>query len=98
MEKYFILEDNLERLTKKVLRIKNKCEKYDLDFAFIPTGNVEYRTVTTTEGDQITAKFVEIAVAGNVHHENWEFVGTIEHTEHGNIIRQFNSDIVAPIN
>ena len=97
MEKYFILEDNLERLTKKVLRIKNKCEKYDLDFAFIPTGNVEYRTVTTTDGDQITAKFVEIAVTGNVHHENWEFVGTIEHTEHGNIIRQFNTELVVPM-
>lgn len=97
MEKYFILEDNLERLTKKVLSIKKKCEKYNVEFAFIPTGNIEYRSVTTCDGDTITAKFIEIAVKGNVHHENWEFVGTIEHTEHGNIIRQFNTELTVPM-
>lgn len=97
MEKYFVLEDNLERLTKKVLSIKKKCEKYNVEFTFIPTGNVEYKTVTTCDGDTITAKFIEIAVKGNVHHENWEFVGTIEHTEHGNIIRQFNTELIVPM-
>lgn len=97
MEKYFILEDNLERLVKKVVRIQKKCEKYNLKFAFIPTGNVDYREVTTCDGNKITAKFIEIAVEGNVHHENWEFVGTIEHAEHGNVIRQFNTELAVPM-
>lgn len=97
MNRYFILEDNLERLEKKITTIKNKCTKHGFAFTYNLTGNVEFREREVEEGYTVTNKFIEVEVEGEVHHNDWEFVAVVEHAQSGNIIRQFKTDIEVPM-
>lgn len=77
---YYIYEGNMERLEKKLQRIKNKCEKNGSDFTFEKLGEVlAEKEVETDYGKQeITLKFIKVRVTGTAKHENWEFVASIE--------------------
>lgn len=54
---YSIYEGNFERLEKKLTAIKNKCSKYGCEFHYAQVGE-EFRTITTEEGEKVTARFV----------------------------------------
>lgn len=95
MGRYFIYEENMERLVKKIKRIENKCAKYNLHFHFEEVG-CEYREMKQEDGTTVTAKFIEVEVEGLMKHESWEFVAKLDHFAEGNIIRQFKTDIDVP--
>lgn len=87
MKQFAIYEGNMERLVKKINRIRNKCEKYGCEFHFAEVGE-EFRTIELENGDKVTARFVLVEAEGIAKVNGWRFVATVEHTEKGNIINK----------
>lgn len=83
---YAIFEGNMERLRKKMVRIKNKCQKYGCDFTFAEVGE-EFREVQSEDGQKHIARFVLVETEGTAIVNGWKFIAAVEHTEKGNIIR-----------
>lgn len=92
---YAIYEGNIERLEKKLATIQNKCNKYGCEFTYKQAGD-EFRTVTTEEGEDITARFILVEAEGIAKVNGWEFVATIEHNNPTNIIRAFRTEYQVP--
>lgn len=88
MNTYFIHEENIDRLEAKLLRIQHKCQKYGLDFHYNKLGET-FKEVKNEDGNTVTAKFIEVEVEGTAKLNNWEFIGTVDHTPGGNIIRNY---------
>lgn len=86
--KYAIFEGNMERLEKKLIRIKNKCDKYGIEFKYERCGE-EFRTLKDENGNEYTAKFIIVEAEGKAEQSGWEFVATLEHHEDGNIIKGY---------
>ncbi len=81
--RYSIPEVNMENLRKKMTRIQNKCRKYGCDFRFEVVGE-EFR-----ELDEMTSiKCFIVEAEGIAVINDWQFVASLEHTEHGNIINK----------
>lgn len=95
MNTYAIHEDNLDRLEKKLTRIKNKCKKYGSTFHYAQVGE-EFRDHETPDGEVIKVRYILVEAEGEVIHNDWKFIAVVEHKEAGNIIRQFNTEIEAP--
>lgn len=94
---YDIHEANIDRLTKKLTTIRNKCLKLGCEFSFEQLGEV-FKTVTDEEtGHKHIARFITVEVSGRAHIADWEFVATIEHADPINIIRSFNPDVEIPV-
>lgn len=85
--KYEIPVENLEDLKKKVQRIKNKG--VDVTFDVLGTKKVEVDT-------GIYHTFYVVEADGEYKIDGWEFVGTIEHTPNGNIIRKISDTYNVP--
>ena len=94
MSTYYILEENMPRLEKKMQRIQNKCAKYGCEFHFEIVGE-EFREITV-DGSTYTTKFIIVEAEGIAVLNGWRFVGTIDHHEEGNIIRQTDYSIDIP--
>ena len=92
---YAIYEGNMERLEKKMNRIANKAEKYGCEFRFEQVGE-EYQTLKREDGYEYTARFVLVEAEGIAKVNGWKFIGTVEHTESGNIIRKAVDDVEVP--
>lgn len=90
MKEFLIPEPNMERLTKKLTRIKNKCERFGLGYSFSILGE------TFKEEDGEIHKYFQIAVDGVAVLNGWRFVATIEHKDGGNIIRQYDTTVEIP--
>lgn len=84
---YEIFEGNMERLTKKLTRIANKCSKYGCEFKFEEVGET-FRELKDEYGDTYTARFVKVDVEGKAIINNWQFVASVDHTDKGNIINR----------
>ena len=95
MNTYFIHESNLERLQKKIERIRNKCIKYGCDFHYAEIGE-EFRTTTDADGYQHTDKYIEVEAEGTAKVNGWIFVGTLEHMNEGTIVRNFREELKVP--
>lgn len=103
MAKFAIYEGNMERLEKKINRIKNKCARYGCEFHYAEVGE-EFRELTDKNGNKHIARFVMVEAEGVAVVNGWKFIATIVHTEKGNIInkacevevpeRYYNSDPV----
>lgn len=91
MKQFLIPEPNMERLTKKLTRIKNKCERYGLDYSFSVLGEEFHNE------DGEIHKYFQIAVEGMAVLNGWRFVATIEHKDGGNIIRQYDTAVEIPV-
>lgn len=91
--KYTIFEGNLDRLEKKLARIEKKCKKYGADFHYEVVGE-EYRKVETEDGVS-TTRFVIVDVEGFAKINDWEFVGTVDHRDNENVIRNI-IDVAIP--
>lgn len=92
--RYAIFEGNLERLRKKMTRIRNKCAKYGCDFRYEEVGE-EYREVTDDNGNTVNARFILVEAEGHSVINGWRFVASLDHTEKGNIISRA-TDIEVP--
>ena len=74
METYFILEDNMPRLQKKLKRIESKCIQYGCSFEFKEIGE-EVRSIKYDEsGEILLAKYIKVQAEGVAKIPNWEFV------------------------
>lgn len=85
MNTYAIHEGNMERLMKKINRIRNKCRKYGCDFHFAEIGE-EFREVKGADGSVRTMRFVIVEAEGVAEINGWKFIASVEHTDKGNII------------
>lgn len=85
MAQYEIFEGNMERLMRKLNRIQNKCKKYGCDFKFEEIGET-FREINDGEEKKIV-RFVIVEAEGKAIINNWKFVGSVEHTSNGNIIK-----------
>lgn len=90
---YSIPEGNMDRLTKKLTTINNKCRKFGCDFAFSILGE-HYEEYHEADGYVGTMKYIDIDVSGRAVINNWTFVATIQHTEKGNIVRIYDNQEV----
>ena len=95
MGKYYIHESNMDRLTKRLTTIQNKCNKYNLSFKFEIVGE-EYREVKLEDGTAAVQKYIAVETEGSLRHEDWQFIGVVNHTPHGNVIRQLEIGVEVP--
>jgi hypothetical protein len=95
MLQFAIHESNLDRLQKKVNRIRNKCVKYGCDFHYAEVGE-EFRTWKDEYGLEHTERFVLVEAEGTAKVNGWRFIATVDHTEAGNIIRKMTDDVEVP--
>lgn len=87
MNTYRIHEANLDRLHSKVNRIRNKCAKYGCDFHYAEIGE-EFETWFDEQKQEHVDKYIIVECEGTARINDWEFVGTIDFLEAGNVIRQ----------
>ena len=85
MKQFAIYEGNMERLQKKMTKIRNKCRKYGCDFHYEEVGE-EFRTVKNDDGTENIVRYVIVEAEGKAVVNGWKFIASLEHTEHGNII------------
>jgi len=90
MTRYEIHEANMPRLEKKLATIQKKCARYDCPFEYQQIGE----TFRTVENEII--RFVVIEVSGTARVGDWQFIGTIEHSEPMNRIGQYAQDVEIP--
>ena len=91
---YDIFEGNMERLTKKLATIKNKCSKLGCSFHFEELGET-FKTVKV-DGKEKTLRYITVEAEGKAQLADWEFIATIEHNKPTNIIRCFRQDVEIP--
>lgn len=92
---YEVYEDNMEDLRRKVKAIQKKCQKYGCDFHYEECGEI-VKEVTDPDGQKILCKFVKVKAHGTAVINNWSFVGSVEHTEAGNIFSKAMTDLEIP--
>lgn len=90
---YSIPEDNMDRLTKKLITIANKCHKFGCDFTFNIVGE-HYEEHRQDNGYLANIKYIDVEVSGRAIINNWVFVATLEHTDKGNIVRAYDGQEV----
>lgn len=93
---YEIFEGNMERLSKKLTTISNKCAKYGCEFHFEELGETFRNVKDEATGEVRTARFITVDVSGKAQISSWEFVATIEHEKPFNIIRSFRPEVEIP--
>lgn len=86
---YTIPKFKLNDLNKKLKRITNAGGTVNVEIK--GEENVES---TKTKGLYIPCYIME--VSGDYKHEGWEFIGTLEHTPNGNIIRVIKKGVEVP--
>lgn len=93
--KYEIFEGNVDKLSKKLTTIKNKCNKYGCEFHFEEVGEA-YHDVKGDDGYTHKARFVIVEAEGTAKVNDWEFIATIQHMDPVNIIRSFRTEYEIP--
>lgn len=91
MSTFKIPEDNMERLEKKLTRIKNKCSKYGIEFSY-----EIIEELFESDKDDNVHKFFVVDVEGHAVINGWRFVAVIEHKGDSNVIRQYDKELVVP--
>lgn len=91
MKKVYIYRPLIDDLEKKLNRIFRKLEKAGIPYTY-ERENLEYIEI---EKD-LVLPFYPIKVEGELHHDNWHFVGKLTATSHGNIVNSCNSEIEIP--
>ena len=86
----------MEELEKKLTRIKNKCKKYGNEYIFEILGTEVKEIINPDNNIKYNIEFTNVKISGNTIINNWEFIATLEHTEKGNIIKQYNTSVTVP--
>lgn len=92
--KYSIPESNMDKLTKRLVTIGNKCNKFGCTFSFEIIGEhyeKQFDDAHVYTGD---IKYIDVEVSGRAIINNWVFVATLEHTDKGNIVRAYDGQEV----
>lgn len=92
--KYSIPESNMDKLTKRLVTIGNKCNKFGCTFSFEIIGEhyeKQFDDAHVYTGD---IKYIDVEVSGKAIINNWVFVATLEHTDKGNIVRAYDGQEV----
>ena len=98
--RYSIPEENIEKLEKKLTKIRNKCEKYGCEFKYERVGEHFEEKKIVDHDDVIgnvngtpvyrswpeTIKFIDVEVEGKAAVNGWRFAASLEYTSKGNII------------
>mgnify|MGYP007012489904 CR=1 FL=1 len=93
--KYLINEDLLEKVEKKLMSIKRKCEKYGNDFVYaVDKDHPEF--VQDKESGEVLYKFYPVEVEGIAKINNYELVAMAEPHESGNVIKIMKEGAVVP--
>lgn len=95
MERYSILEANMQRLEKKLTTIQNKCQKFGCSFTYNRVGE-EFKTLKDEDGVEYQAKFILIEAEGKAVLNDWAFIASVEHTSKGNIINSTGCGVEVP--
>jgi len=95
MNTYLILEDNMERLQKKLTRIRTKCNKYGCDFVYREVSE-EFKEVKNEDGSKQTCRFIVVECEGTAKINGWRFIATLEHHDNGNIVRKLIDEVPVP--
>ena len=95
-----IAECNMDRLEKKLNRIKKKCEKYGCEFRYERIGEC-FKEIPNPDYDSelgndkmITIKQIIINVEGEAILSDWHLVASVERTDNGNIFRKATDEEV----
>jgi len=107
MGQYTIHEANMPRLEKKLAAIQKKCARYGCPFEYQEVGEIfkGYTDLTFTELTENPAlmvkgspilRFAIIEVSGTARVGDWQFIGTIEHSEPMNIIGLYAQNVEIP--
>lgn len=95
MAQFAIYEENIERLEKKMNRIRTKCNKYGCGFNYARTGE-EFREIEDNDGNKIMQRWILVEAEGTAVVNGWQFAATIDHTENGNIVRKMLDSVEIP--
>ena len=95
MNTYRIHEDNLERLQKKITRIRNKCVKYGCDFVYNEVGE-DFDTYEDDDGNEHIVRYILVECEGTAKVNGWKFLATLEHHDTGNIVRKLLDEVEVP--
>lgn len=95
MAQFAIYEENLERLEKKMNRIRTKCAKYGCGFYYEKVGE-EFRESKNEDGEKEIRKYIIVEAEGTAKVNGWQFAATIDHTEQGNIVRKMLDTVEIP--
>ena len=90
-----IHESNLDRLQKKMVRIRTKCEKYGCDFVYDEVGE-EFVEGKDEYGNKSIDRYVIVECEGTAKINGWKFLATVNHTSEGNIIRKMMDGVEVP--
>ena len=93
--KYLIPVENIETLRKKVTSITKKAVKHGVTITFEELGEV-VKEIKDERGIIQPRKYIEVEADGEAKFDGWVFVGTIEHTECGNILRSVSDEHKIP--
>ena len=86
---YKIHEANIDRLRSKMRRIQAKCARYGSDFSYNELSET-FEKVFDNYGNAHVVKYIIVDAHGTTVINNWKFVGAIEHTANGNIIKNIS--------
>lgn len=92
---YYIPEDNMERLEKRLETLRKKCEKAGAEFHYEKVGE-EMREIKKDDKVVGYARYIVVKVDGTLRHDDWRFVATLQHEASGNIVRQFDRQLMLP--
>lgn len=92
---YEIPEYRLEEFEKKISHISKKFQKYGGSSVSYKKGELYYKKVKH-DGNIFTIRVFPVEVEGSARVDNWEFIGTLEHHNNGNIIKRYNMNIEIP--
>ena len=92
-KKFYIHEENIERLEKKLRTIQRKCNKYGAEFHYARVGEEFIENEETKEINH----YIIVEASGLVKHSDWTFIAVNDHREgFGNVIRAYVQDIEIP--
>lgn len=83
--RFYIPEENIENLEKKLWRIRGKCERAGLSFTY----EKGERFFEEVEGKKECRALYPIDVEGHIHWENWAVCGVVQHMKYGNVLHSF---------
>ena len=95
MSRYFIHEDNIEKVETRISKINKKCEKFGCNFNYQRVGE-EFRNVSDIPSRPNIQKFIEIEVEGVAVISDWDLIAKIEHEEEGCVISKIQFDAEIP--
>lgn len=92
---YRIPVENIEELRKTAAKIQKKAEKHSCTITYKEAGEEVVKELNE-DGIEVYRKYILVEAEGEAKADGWVFVGTIEHTAQGNILRSVSDEHKIP--